>query len=94
MQTELFSPRKKTNYSFATSKPAFEENSSLKRIQEARIIGLVSQGVNNLKALAKATGLPDSTVSGRVNDGIDHGKLMYVGYVEFEGRKRKRIVTV
>lgn len=81
-----------TKFSVATSLPAYREHSSVKAIQEARIIGLVSQGFDSLLDISEITGLPQSTVSGRANDAIKHGKLRYCGYVIYKNRKRKRLV--
>jgi hypothetical protein len=40
------------------------------------------------------TGLPQSTVSGRVNDLKTEGKIDYPGYVVYKDRKRKRIIAI
>lgn len=82
----------KTNYSVITSLPAYREPG--KEIQAAKVIEAVRQGNNNLKALEQVLELPQSTISGRVNDCIEAGKLMYSDFVQFAGRKRKRIVLV
>ena len=45
-----------------------------------------------LKLLEEATGLPQSTVAGRVNDLVKVNKVMYSGTMEYLGRLRKKIV--
>lgn len=89
-QQELFTlPR--PGYSYATSLPAYREATQTKRIQLTRIIALVALGASCLKELAQKTGLPQSTVSGRANDGIKAGVLKYDGFVVYDGRKRKKL---
>jgi len=78
------------NYSYATSLPAYKEPG--KDIQARLVMFHVNAGANNLLQLSQIMGLPQSTVAGRVNDCIKDGKLKYEGFIEFEGRKRKRIV--
>jgi len=87
-QIDLF-----TGYSYATSLPAYREAPQSKQIQMQRIIALVILGASCLKELAKKTGLPQSTVSGRVSDAREAGALDYDGYVVYDGRKRKKIIV-
>jgi hypothetical protein len=79
-----------------TSRIAYHENKEGKKRQMDRIVSLVRSGKNNLLELARETGLPQSTVAGRVNDAVNGYPpvLKYDGEVEFMGRRRKRIVVV
>lgn len=83
-----------TNYSFATSLPAYHENQSGKQKQAETLYNAIKSfgGHSCLKQLSNATGLPQSTISGRCNDLIEDGLAEYSGIIEFEGRKRKRII--
>ena len=82
----------KTNYSIATSLPAYKENPSQRATQCNDVYKLVAKGANNLKQLERLVGtLPQSTIAARVNDLINDGKVEYVGHVVFESRLRKRI---
>lgn len=85
-----------TNYSFATSLPAYQENPSGKKKQSEVLFSAIQSlgGISCLKQLANITGLPQSTVAGRINDLAEEGKVIYDGFVDFEGRKRKRIVIL
>jgi len=78
-------------YSYETSLPAYKKGFLSKAKQQSRIVNLVKSGVNTIRQLAEITGLPDSTVSGRISDAINDKQLKYDGFVEYEGRKRKRI---
>lgn len=89
-QGELFM----NGYSYQTSLPAYREAPQTKQIQLSRIIALVTLGACSLKELAQKTGLPQSTVSGRVNDGVKEGVLRYDGFVIYDGRKRKCVKLV
>ncbi len=82
-----------TNYSFATSLPAYQDNASTKQKQSEAILSLIKSGVNNLLMLSEVTGLPQSTVSGRCNDLITEGKIFYSGFVTYNNRKRKKILA-
>lgn len=80
------------NYSHATSLPAYEDNQGEKLSQLEGVISMVNNGSRSLKELANDSGLPQSTIAGRVNDAIRLGRLKYEGFVIFENRKRKKIV--
>ena len=82
----------KTNYSYQTSLPSYKENQTGKDIQKEFILKCIAKGHNNLKSLQNITGLPQSTVSGRISDLLVDEKVKYSDFVYFEGRKRKRIV--
>lgn len=84
-----------TNYSFETSHPAYTENPVGKQVQQERIFAIVKSRDPNgitLKELEELTGLPQSTVAGRVNDCIEAKQIMYSGTVQYKDRKRKKIV--
>jgi hypothetical protein len=83
-----------SNYSFATSYPAFTDNQVNKRKQTDEILAFIVKGANNLLQLSQLTGLPQSTVSGRCNDLIEEGKIKYEGFTVYADRKRKRIVVI
>jgi aryl-alcohol dehydrogenase-like predicted oxidoreductase len=82
------------NYSFETSLPAYQERPTEKRRQCDNILQFIKRGVDNLLQLSEVTGLPQSTVSGRVNDLKTEGKIDYPGYVVYKDRKRKRIIAI
>ena len=86
----------KTNYSVATSLPAWNSNPQGKQAQADKILELCyTMPIITIKHLAQLTGLPDSTVSGRVNDLIEEGKLRYSDdKVKYLGYTRKRIEVV
>ena len=83
-----------TNYSYATSLPPYQDNASIKKRQQDELHAFILKGANNLLQLAQLTGLPQSTVSGRINDLISEKKAEYSGYTIYADRKRKRIVAV
>lgn len=83
---------RKTDYSYETSLPAYKDNVEEKGSQLEMIICMVNNGDNTLLELSHDSGLPQSTVAGRVNDAIKLGRLKYDGMVEYSGRKRKKIV--
>ena len=91
IQTELSFPRVGVQ---ETSREAYYENREAKGRMVTMIVGAVLVGNDSLKALQIATGLPQSSCAGRVNDAIKAGLLKYDGEVEFMGRRRKRIVLV
>jgi DNA-binding IclR family transcriptional regulator len=86
----------KPGYSYETSLPAYEEGRhTVKARQQETILEMIkSSGANTIREIAKLTGLPDSTIAGRLNDLIKSGKVEYKGFVEYDGRKRKEIGLV
>lgn len=80
------------NYSYQTSLPPYLEAPQSKQIQMQRIVAIVALGASCIKEIAKKTGIPDSTVSGRCSDAIKAGAIKYDGFIIFENRKRKRII--
>jgi hypothetical protein len=89
-QQELF-PHK-DGYSWKTSYPSYKDNQSEKQRQANLILNHIKEGADCLLKLAELTGLPQSTVAGRTNDLIDEGKVMYEGFVNYNNRKRKKII--
>ena len=83
-----------TNYSFATSLEPYRDNAAIKKRQADEILAFIVRGANCLLQLSQLSGLPQSTVSGRVNDLLKDGKIEYSGYTVYADRKRKRIVPV
>lgn len=79
-------------YSYKTSLGPYLENSAHKEIQKMRVLGLISQGANNLLQISEQSGILQAIVSARVNGLIKDGTVKYEGFVIFRGRKRKRIV--
>lgn len=65
------------NYSYSTSLPAYHESAINKRRQAEEIFRFITRGANNLLQLSEVTGLPQSTVAGRVNDLKGEGKVTY-----------------
>jgi hypothetical protein len=82
------------NYSYATSYPAFTDNQVCKRRQCDEILLFIAKGANSLLQLSQLTGLPQSTVSGRISDLLKENKVQYSGYTVYADRKRKRIVVI
>ncbi len=83
----------KTNYPYQTSLlPYLEERIG----QVNTIYHFIQTGCNCLLILSDVTGLPQSTVSGRVNDLISSGKVCYSGIVNYKNknRNRKKIVAL
>lgn len=83
-----------TNYSYETSLKPYLENQSGKQIQAQKILEAIEKGCCTLIQLSRVVGLPQSTVSGRISDLLKLNKIVYKGVIEFEGRKRKKIVRV
>lgn len=85
-----------TNYSYKTSLPAYREDENGKHAQKDKILGEI-QRLNDgacLKQIEHFMKLPQSTCSGRINDLIADGKVKHDGYMEFEGRLRKKFVVI
>lgn len=78
----------KTNYSIETSLPAYL---SPKDVQVEKVYETVKNGANNLLAISELLNMPQSTVSGRINDLIEIGRVKYEGILEYKNRKRKQI---
>ncbi len=83
-----------SNYSFETSYPPYIEGATIKKRQQDELLAFIIKGVNNLLQLSQLTGLPQSTVSGRINDLINECKIKYEGFTVYADRKRKKIVVV
>ncbi len=83
-----------TNYSYSTSLPPYREAPESKKRQADEIFGFIKHGANNLLQLSELTALPQSTVSGRLNDLITEGKVKYEGFTVYADRKRKKIVVI
>jgi hypothetical protein len=88
-----------SNYSYATSYEPYKDNSAIKRRQADEIMAFIVRGGNNLLQLAQLTGLPQSTVSGRISNLLEEKRIEYSGHTIYAGadgkpRKRKRIVPV
>lgn len=85
-----------TNYSYKTSLPAYREDETGKQAQKTKILAEFNRlgGAACLKQIEKFMHLPQSTCSGRINDLIDDGKVKHDGYMEFEGRLRKKFVII
>lgn len=90
---------RKTNYSYKTSLPAYLENKEGKAAQEKIISYVISRhkgGKATLKEIQDymrnivRLPLPQSTISGRVNDLKDKGKVDFYGEMKiYKGRIRK-----
>lgn len=91
--------KKKTNYSWRTSLPAYYENKFGKDLQ-CKVIRFIISRHRGQKATLKEiqdylrdrikVRLPQSTISGRVNDLKDQGKIGFFGELkEYKGRLRK-----
>ena len=83
-----------TNYSYATSLPPYQEGAIIKKRQQDELLAFIIKGANNLLQLAQLTGLPQSTVSGRISDLIEENKIEYFGFTVYADRKRKKIVAI
>lgn len=84
------------NYSIETSLPAYEKGSEKRIIQESKVLSQIKRLGNNacIKSLAQALGIPDATISARVNDLIDKGKVRYNGKFKYEDYTRKKIEII
>lgn len=90
---------RKTNYSYKTSLPAYLENKEGKAAQEKIIAYVISRhkgGKASLKEIQDymrnvvRLPLPQSTISGRVNDLKDKGRVAFYGEMKiYKGRLRK-----
>lgn len=85
-----------TNYSYKTSLPAYREDQSGKQAQKDKILAEFNRlgGFACLKQMEHFMKLPQSTCSGRINDLVDDGKVKHDGFMEFEGRLRKKFVII
>lgn len=84
-----------SNYSYSTSLPAFKENQALhKRTQCDNVLALIRKGSDNLLQVSQLTGLPQSTIAGRVNDLVNDGRVKYFGQVVYNNRLRKKIIII
>lgn len=86
----------KTNYSFSTSLSPYIElqTSGQAQIQADLILGFIKSGACTIKELSEKTGLPSSTVSGRLSDLIKANKVSYSGHVTYRERLRKKIIVI
>lgn len=81
-----------SNYSFDTSLPAYKGNQLGKDRQKDQLLKIFNElgGRATLKQVADKIGLPQSTVSGRINDLIGDKELMDTGEkVSYAGMIRK-----
>ena len=87
-----------TNYSYETSLPAYHSNANDKKRQQDIIQSLVTEKGTCLKEIEirlwqlHKIRIPQSTISGRINDLIQQKKVMYMDKIDFAGCKRKRII--
>lgn len=87
----------KTNYSFDTSLPALTENKSEKQQAKQRVYDAICNGANCLLKIHEVLKMPQSSVSGRVNELIEEGKVYYSdkeNYIQYKNKLRKRIMLV
>jgi predicted transcriptional regulator len=82
---------KKTNYSYETSLPPYKQD---KTSQCLAVLDCVTEDCNCLLQISRKLKLPQSTISGRVNDLIEMGKVKYEGFTTYENRKRKAIKKI
>jgi hypothetical protein len=83
-----------TNYSYDTSLQPYKENQSQKKRQCDEVLRFVKRGANNLLQVSQLTGLPQSTIAGRINDLIEEERVKYEGFTIYSDRKRKRIIEI
>jgi DNA-binding MarR family transcriptional regulator len=83
----------KTNYSFPTSGPAYHDKTH-RQYQRTMLLNLLIRmgGKSSLLELANESNLPESTVSGRINDLIKDGLVYYGAPIAYKGRKRKQVL--
>lgn len=90
------SRKRKTNYSYETSLPAYKSNTEGKVTQAEKILATVKQLKQTcLKQLSDVLGIDQSTVSGRIGDLIEEGRVKYAdkeNYITYGGRLRKKIL--
>lgn len=82
-----------SNYSYATSLEPYRDNATEKKRQADELYQFIRRGANSLLQLAELSGLPQSTVSGRVNDLIFEKRIEYKGKTIYKNRERKKIVV-
>lgn len=81
------------NYSFETSKPAYQFNqANAAKKQCEKVLNAVINGAETLKEIEEVTGIPQAIVSARMSDLEKEKKLMYFGKVVYKKFTRKRIV--
>lgn len=87
---------KKTDYSYETSLPAHREDESGKQAQKDRILEEMKRLKDGvcLKQIEQFMHLPQSTCSGRMNDLKKDGKIKHDGFMEYEGRLRKKFIII
>lgn len=87
---------RKTNYSWETSKPAFDDVTPGRISNEEKIYAVVKRLKQTcLKEIANITGIEQGTVSARINTLIEKGKVIYgdkENYIEYKGRLRKKVL--
>lgn len=87
----------KSNYSFKTSLPAYQEDQPNKEFQKKMILNYMKTlgGKATLKQLEVLTGLPQSTISGRMADLRKDKEVIDSGTLEnCLGRNRKLFLIV
>lgn len=84
-----------SNYSFETSLPAYKSNPGIKLTQAESILELVKELKETcLLELSDRLDIPQSTVSGRIKDLRDAGKVKYApkeDSISYKGYVRKKI---
>lgn len=87
-----------SGYSYETSLPGYNSNPEDKLTQAERILNeVVRLKETCLLQLHEIMGIPQSTVSGRVNDLCKAGKIRYSSkedYIMYKGMLRKKIILV
>jgi len=98
-QPSLFDPQPSQGYSYQTSLPAYHENKEGKDIQAQKIYAhILRLRETCIRQLAELTHLPDSTVSARLSDLREAGKVKWkvvddkLELIHYKGRMRKKII--
>ena len=94
---DLFSQPKTEGYSHATSGVAYRSNPEKKLACKERLFLIIQRlKSTTLLELHEITGLPQSSVSGRIADLIQEGRVKYSSrqdYVFYKGQLRKKILV-
>jgi len=85
-----------SNYSFKTSLPAYDKGSAERLRQKAIVKAQIKLLRENacIRLIAANTGIPDSTVSGRIDELKKSGEVEYYTKGKVSGRVRKLLRVI
>jgi hypothetical protein len=84
------------NYSRETSLPAYKENQAGKEAQKTRILQVIRDlgGRATLKQIEEVIQLPQSSISGRINDLIEDRKVKDTGEKTLYAGMRRKVFAL